>query len=88
LIGESGDVAIRHAVEEILPHHSQVTRLLHLIAVQQGPGEVLLMMKLGFQPNLDVGVVCDVINKLEVAIRAKCPEVRWCFIEPDRPRLE
>ena len=29
--------------------------------------------------------VCDAINAFEVALRARCPEVRWLFVEPDRP---
>ena len=86
LIGESGDPSIRRAVEELLPHHPHMTKLLHLITVQQGPGQVVLMMKIGFKSDLDVGSVCDAINNFEGALRAKCSEVRWCFIEPDRPR--
>ena len=25
-------------------------------------------------------------DRLRAAIRAACPDVRWCFVEPDTPR--
>jgi len=86
LLGESADPVIKQAVEDTVSKHSAITKILHVLTIQQGPGQVLLMMKLGFQPQLSIGEVCDAINKFEDDLRALAPQIRWCFVEPDRPR--
>jgi divalent metal cation (Fe/Co/Zn/Cd) transporter len=88
LIGEAAAGRILSSVKEVLPRHANVERLLHALTLQQGPGQVLLLMKLAFRDELDVGTVADTINNIEDDIRSRAPEVRWCFIEPDRPRPE
>lgn len=87
LLGENADPEVTAAVESVIAQNPDVTKLLHLISVQQGPGQVLLLMKLGFKPELTVSGVADVINKVESEIRKLRPEVSWCFVEPDRPRV-
>jgi cation diffusion facilitator family transporter len=87
LIGESASGHIENTVKQIVDEHSSITDLLHLISVQQGPGQVMLLVKMGFIPTLDAGALSDVINDFEKILRERLPEVRWCFVEPDRPRL-
>jgi cation diffusion facilitator family transporter len=88
LYGESAGGDIRAAVEQMLPQEPRLTRLLHFVSLQQGPGQVLVLMKVGFRPELSFEQVSDAINSFERALRSVKPEVRWCFIEPDRPRAE
>ena len=86
LLGETADAAIAEAVTDVAGKHPSITRVLRLISLQQGPGQVLLMMKMGFKPELTVGEVSDVINQFEDDLRLARPEIKWCFVEPDRPR--
>jgi cation diffusion facilitator family transporter len=86
LVGESGDPELERDVRRVLDSFPDVTGVLHLITIQQGPGQVLLMMKLGFVRTMSIDELCVVVNRIEDAIRNERPELRWCFIEPDRPR--
>jgi hypothetical protein len=51
--------------------------------VQQGPGEILVALKLQFQPDLTAAVLVEAINKFEQRLQECAPEVRWSFVEPD-----
>lgn len=86
IVGEAADPEIVAAVHAEIAQDRRITGLLRLITVQQGPGEVIVAMKLGFVLSLTVEEVSRAINELEDRIRARCPEVRWSFIEPDVPR--
>lgn len=86
IIGEAADPEIAAAVEQTIAEDPRITRLLRLITVQQGPGEVVVALKAGFVPSLTVEEVSRVINEFEDRLRARCPEVRWSFVEPDMPR--
>lgn len=86
LVGEAADPEIAAAIPEVAAADPRMTRLLRLITVQQGPGEVLAVMKFGFAPGLSVDEACRAINDFEARLRARCPEVKWCFVEPDIPR--
>lgn len=86
LVGEAADPAITRAVEALAVEDPKVTRVLRLITVQQGPGEVLVAMKLGFLSGMTFEEVSATINGFETRLRARCPEVKWSFVEPDVPR--
>lgn len=86
IIGEAADPEIAAAVATTAAEVAQITRVLHVITIQQGPSEVLLIMKAGFSPGLSVEQVAHAINDFEDRLRGRCPEVRWSFIEPDVPR--
>jgi cation diffusion facilitator family transporter len=86
LIGESADPAIEASAREVIREHKALEKLLHIITVQQGPGEVMVALKVGFSPRLTSDEVCEAINAFETSLRARRPEVRWIFIEPDIPR--
>jgi cation diffusion facilitator family transporter len=86
LVGESADPEIATAASDLAIEDPKITRVLRLITVQQGPGEVLVAIKLGFESGLTVEGVATTINEFEHRLRARCPEVKWCFVEPDIPR--
>jgi cation diffusion facilitator family transporter len=84
LVGENADPALEQKVRAVIAGEPRVEELIRRISVQQGPGEVMVAMKLRFQPGLQTGgELCDVINQLEARISEHAPEVRWTFIEPD-----
>jgi cation diffusion facilitator family transporter len=82
LVGEAADPVIEHAVRELVAEDPQIHALNSLITVQQGPGEVMVAMKLRFEPTMSAEAVSTLINTFEDRLRARCPEVRWSFVEP------
>ena len=83
LIGESADPTVSAAVERTVPKHPNIEAVLKLITVQQGPGEVLVAMKVRMKAGLETRALVDSINAFEQAVHDEAPEVRWCFVEPD-----
>lgn len=83
LIGEAADEQISEAVKATVPGHPNIEEVLRLITVQQGPGEVLVAMKVRVKANLTTQEVVDSINRFEQAVHDRAPEIRWCFVEPD-----
>ena len=83
LIGESADEHIGEAVEATVPDHPNVEAVLRLITIQQGPGEVLVAMKVRMKADLTTRELVDSINRFEQAVHDRAPEIRWCFVEPD-----
>jgi cation diffusion facilitator family transporter len=86
LIGESADPEIEAAAREVIRGHEKLEKLISIITVQQGPGEVLVAVKVGLSTNVDGNQVCDVINAFEASLRGRRPEVKWLFVEPDLPQ--
>lgn len=86
LVGEAADPEISAAAQALAVADPKITHVLRLITIQQGPGEVLVTMKLGFEAGMTIEAVCGAINAFEERLRERCPEVKWCFVEPDIPR--
>jgi divalent metal cation (Fe/Co/Zn/Cd) transporter len=83
LIGESADPNIKNTAAEIALIHPHIEHLIECITVQQGPGEVLACFKIQCSSHLTAPEVSAMINDFEAQLRAKCPEVKWLFVEPD-----
>ena len=82
LVGESADPLIEADIRALLKEESGVVGVGSMLTVQQGPGEVLVAMKLRFSAELSAAAVAATINGLETRVRARQPSVRWCFVEP------
>lgn len=84
LVGESADPTIAAAAERIAADDPDIERVLRVLTVQQGPGEVMVAMKVKFRAGLATGgALCAAINRFEERLQAEVPEIRWSFIEPD-----
>lgn len=83
LVGEAADPEIEAAVRALVAEDGRYETLLQTITVQQGPGEVVVALKVRFRPDLSAVEVCTAINELEARLRARRPEAKWCFVEPD-----
>jgi cation diffusion facilitator family transporter len=83
LLGERADPAIEAAVRAQVQDDPNIDELLRLITLQQGPGEVLVAMKVKLAGGLSAKAAVDAINTFEVALKARRPDIRWCFVEPD-----
>jgi divalent metal cation (Fe/Co/Zn/Cd) transporter len=84
LVGECADPAILRTAEELALTEPAIRRVVRILTVQQGPGEILVAMKLEFRSGVDSDTLVDAINRFERTLEARIPEVKWSFIEPDR----
>lgn len=85
LVGEAADPAIARSARALAKEQQHFRELLSLITVQQGPGEVLLAAKVMLSEHITSDQAVEEINAFETALRARHPEVKWSFIEPDLP---
>jgi len=83
ILGEAADPLLLQTVEEVASAEPQVERVLRLLSVQQGPGEIMVAMKLKFKSGLETDQLVATINAFEKKLKATVPEVKWSFIEPD-----
>jgi cation diffusion facilitator family transporter len=83
LVGECADPWIIQTAEELALTDPNIERVIRILTVQQGPGEILVAMKLKFKSGIDSDTLVDAINKFERDLEAKVPDVKWTFIEPD-----
>ena len=83
LVGEAADPALLKSFEELAKVDPNVERVLNVLTLQQGPGEIVVAAKLKFRSGMDSDALVDAINAFERELKARVPEVRWSFIEPD-----
>ena len=83
LIGESADSIILETIEAIIEKELQITQLLNCRTIQQGPGEVLVCIKIKCSPDLNTQSISRLINHFENELRTLRPEVKWLYVEPD-----
>jgi cation diffusion facilitator family transporter len=83
LLGESADPEVEAHVRAAAGEDKRIVEVLRIIAVQQGPGEVMIAAKLHIDDTITAHDVVDVINDFEKRVRTRLPEVKWQFIEPD-----
>lgn len=84
LVGERADPGFEAAVKEVAASEPGMHEVWRIVTVQQGPGDVLVAMKVEFDPGLPAREVADIINRFEVRLRARRPDAKWIFVEPDR----
>lgn len=83
LIGESADSIILETIEAIIEKELHITQLLNCRTIQQGPGEVLVCVKIKCSPDLNMQSISRLINHFENELRTIRPEVKWLYVEPD-----
>jgi cation diffusion facilitator family transporter len=83
IIGEAADPKLVKTIHEIAAADPCIEKVLRILTVQQGPGEVLVAMKIKFK-KMDGDALVDGINAFERKLEAEVPEAKWTFIEPDR----
>jgi cation diffusion facilitator family transporter len=82
IIGRSAEDDLRIAIDGEIRSDPAIMELLNAITLQLGP-QVMLAAKIRMTPGFTIDQAVDAINRLEVRIKQKFPEVKWCFIEPD-----
>lgn len=86
IVGESADPLLAEIVGDVVKGEPNITEILNLVTLQQGPGQVVLHLKIAFKSDISITEACNIINRIEADIKKVRPEVRWCFVEPDIPR--
>jgi divalent metal cation (Fe/Co/Zn/Cd) transporter len=83
LVGESADPIITEAAQRLAVADPRIAEVLQCITMQQGPGEVVVALKIRCEPNLSAHELSRAINDFEIALRNARPEAKFIFVEPD-----
>ncbi len=83
LVGEAADASIVPILEHLADVDPNVDKVLNVLTLQQGPGEIMVAMKLKMRSGMHTDELVEAINEFERQIKVAIPEVRWSFIEPD-----
>lgn len=83
LVGESADASLVKVCEELADTDPNVDKVLRVLTLQQGPGEIVIAMKLKMREGMLTNELVEAINEYERALKRRVPDIRWSFIEPD-----
>jgi len=83
LVGEAADASLVKVCEELADVDPNVDKVLRILTLQQGPGEIVVAMKLKMRTGMLTEELVEAINSFERQLKVRVPEVRWSFIEPD-----
>jgi cation diffusion facilitator family transporter len=83
LVGESIDREQIVQVKKILSSDPMVEQLGHLLSMQLGPDQVLLIAAVRFKRGLSIGEVDQVIDRLEHAVTQQCPAIQRIYFEAE-----
>ncbi len=83
LLGESATPEDQHAVQRLVEGTDGVLQITQLLSMHRGPDDVLLALKVAFDPSLPLPRIEALVDEIEAAIRAELPHMRHIFVEPD-----
>ena len=81
LIGHSVEPRMRVAIVDFLAARPEIERVFNLIAMQLGP-DVMVAVKAQVRAQ-GARELVEATNRVEAAMKAQFPEIRWSFFEPD-----
>lgn len=82
IVGSSAEAQLRAAIVAEIDQDPAIEKLFNAITFQLGP-DVMLAAKVKMNGGISIEQAVAHINGLERRIKARFPEVAWCFIEPD-----
>ena len=82
LIGQGVDPEVKAEILRFLDARPEIARVFNLVTLQLGQ-DVMVAVKAEMSRDLSTRGVVDAINAVEKDLKAKFPEVRWSFFEPD-----
>ena len=82
IVGKSAEEDVQKAIHEHIEATEGIEDLLNAITMQLGP-QVMLAVKVRMKPGISIEQAVEKLNALERSIKARFPEVAWCFVEPD-----
>jgi cation diffusion facilitator family transporter len=88
LVGEAADPTLAEQIRDVAAKDPNIVAVLRTLAVQQGPGEIMVALKLKLASGMSGDQLVDVINQFEVRLQAAIPEIKWSFVEPDHTDVD
>lgn len=82
LIGQSVDPEVRREIQTFIEQRAEVARVFNLITLQLGP-DVMVSIKAEMRSGMSASDLIDAINAVERDLKARFPDIRWSFFEPD-----
>jgi len=82
LIGQSAEAGLREAIAAFVAEQVEVERVFNVITLQLGP-DIMVATKAQMRGELSGAQLIEAINRVEAAMKARFPEIRWSFFEPD-----
>ena len=79
----NGDFAAVKAIANAIKDSPEVQGIIHMRTEHIGPDELLVGVKVGFEPSMSIRDLADAINGVERRMRAAVPEATVIYIEPD-----
>ncbi len=86
LIGESAMPDVLDRIGAAAVATPGVVGVIHMRTQHLGPEEILVGMKLEFDPDLHVDELAAAVDAVEAAVRGEVPEVGPMYVEPDLRR--
>lgn len=83
LLGESVDPDVRASVERLTSSDPDVEDLVRMTSMHIGPDIVLVNLNLAFRRGLETREIEAGVNRLEAALRAEHPDLKYITIEVD-----
>ncbi len=81
IVGRSAEEDLQAAIRAEIEASEGIDDLLNAITLQLGP-QVMLAIKVRMIRGISLETAVANLNALERNIKAKVPEVAWCFVEP------
>jgi len=85
LIGEAASPEMQRSIHDAILGGPEVDRLIHLRTEHLGPEDLLVAAKVDLSPTADQQVA-RAIDRVEARIRARVPQARVIYLEPDEFR--
>ena len=82
LVGRSADPDIQDAIDAVIDEQDVIELCFNTITVQFGP-DTMLAAKVKMRSGQSIDEAVAGINALERELKARVPNLKWCFIEPD-----
>jgi cation diffusion facilitator family transporter len=82
LIGQSVDPGVKVEILRFLDARPEIARVFNLVTLQLG-NDVMVAVKAEMSRDLSTKGIVEAINAVEKDLKARFPEIRWSFFEPD-----
>jgi len=82
LVGQGVEAPVRRAMIDFLEADAAVDAVLELLTLHMGP-DVMVAVKARMREHGSQAALIDEINRVEAAFKARFPQTRWIFFEPD-----
>jgi cation diffusion facilitator family transporter len=82
LVGRSADPEIQEAIDDVIAEQDSIVHVFNTITIQYGP-DTMLAAKIKLKDGITIDAAVRDINELERKLKARIPNLKWLFIEPD-----